>query len=315
MDYIGLLRKYKVNRPLTEDEIYRHLPQNKPSPSKPLYQSQSTRMTPVIRMNSTYLECADKFYFIKGFMSAFEIFLLGASLFIAYLGLFLIFEKQEYKYALFTLSFSVLSIYIGIKYFLLKECFSYTHYPIRFNRKTRKVHVFRHNGTVMTEDWEKLYFTLNKSITESTWEVIGHRMDEDGKTVLETFGFPYRESMERNQHLIWSFWEFVRRYMEEPEELTPLADQIRSVLDIADEKEGFLFGWYRAFFEPGPEAKYLFFIWGPYSFLIAIGRMIAIRTSKIPRWPAEIEAECQIESDDPNLRDSQHLSFRWELEN
>jgi len=314
MDLIGLLRKYKVNRPLTDDEVYRHLPQNKPSSSKPLYQSQSSKMTPVIRMNSTYLECADKFYFIKGHWSATQIFLLGAFLVaFYYLGLILVFEQKEYKWALLFLSFFALLIYITIKG-ILKECFSYTHYPIRFNRKTQKVHVFRHNGTVMTEDWKKLYFTLNKSITELTWEVIGHRMDEDGKTVLETFGLPYRESMERNQPLIWSFWEFVRRYMEEPEELTPLADQIRSVLDIADEKEGFLFGWYRAFFEPGPEAKYLFFIWGPISFAIAIGRMIAIRTSKIPRWPAEIEAECQIEPDDPNLRDSQHLSFRWELE-
>jgi hypothetical protein len=64
MDYVGLTSKYKVDRPLTGKETDNHLLRSEPSRSKPLYQKR------VIRMNSTYLECVDKFFIKKGFMSA-----------------------------------------------------------------------------------------------------------------------------------------------------------------------------------------------------------------------------------------------------
>ena len=35
--------------------------------------------------------------------------------------------------------------------------------------------------------------------------------------------------------------------------------------------------------------------------------MLANRTSKIPHWPADIEAECQIDPNDPYIVDAQRL--------
>jgi hypothetical protein len=199
--------------------------------------------------------------------------------------------------------------FVGIKFFLLKECFTYTHFPIRFNRKTRKVHVFRRNGTVMTEDWEKLYFTLC-SCQEGEWEARGHRMAEDGVTVLETFSLPFAETMDRNREtsITWSFWEFVRRYMEEPDELPALADQIEHTVNVADRQENFFSGYARVYSLLGALGVVLFPFWAPLCFVYAIGRWIAMTTSRIPHWPAGIEAECQIEADDPYLRDAKHLA-------
>lgn len=37
-----------------------------------------------------------------------------------------------------------------------------------------------------------------------------------------------------------------------------------------------------------------------------LGRLFAMRTSKIPRWPAEVEAACHIEPGDPFERDERN---------
>jgi len=54
---------------------------------------------------------------------------------------------------------------------------------------------------------------------------------------------------------------------------------------------------------------YIFMIiLAPVVFLCAIGRWIAMRTSKIPQWPEEIVAESQIDPNDPYIRDEHHLA-------
>ena len=37
----------------------------------------------------------------------------------------------------------------------------------------------------------------------------------------------------------------------------------------------------------------------PFCLAVGLGRVLAVRTSKIPRWPADVEASCVIESNDP----------------
>ena len=47
----------------------------------------------------------------------------------------------------------------------LQESFTYTHFPIRLDRRNRKVHVFRPGrpGKANLEvDWDKLFFTLGR---------------------------------------------------------------------------------------------------------------------------------------------------------
>jgi hypothetical protein len=302
MDTRGLVIKYKVNRPLTTRESDRHALQSEPSSSKPLYQNK------IIRMNSTYLECVDKFFADKGMMTASMIFLVGIFIPVLYLGFLTAFEKHEYGYASIIFIMVIPLQFVCIKFLILKECFIYTHYPIRFNRKTRKVHVFRIDGTVMTEDWDKLYFTLCQceGMDMALQEMRVHRMAEDRKTVLETFALPVKDTPPAN---VYAFWEFVRRYMENPDELPELAKQVDEVIDIADKREGFWSGFGRLYAEPGEILPYILFpIWFPICLCYALGRWIATHTSRIPRWPAEIEAECQIEENDPNLRDAHHLT-------
>ena len=74
MDSDGLYSKYKINRPLSEEEIYWQVRQSVPSHSEPWHGLS------IIKMNSTFLECTGKFYEEKGhgplmlFVTAFAVF-------------------------------------------------------------------------------------------------------------------------------------------------------------------------------------------------------------------------------------------------
>jgi hypothetical protein len=198
-------------------------------------------------------------------------------------------------------------IYLIWHFRLCKECFRYTHYPIRFNRRTRQVHVFRLDGTVMTEAWDKLYFTRCQNRDGGDWEVRAHRLAEDGKTVLETFALGFYGG--RNNPEVLAQWEFIRLYMEEgPEKVLPCIEDV-DIHDITWRRETFL----RGVSVLSSNFGILAVTSGPMNFLAGIGRWYSMKTSKIPVWPAEIEAECAIDKDDPYLVDWDHMPSEVKL--
>ncbi|MDR3159275.1 MAG: hypothetical protein LBU11_09785 [Zoogloeaceae bacterium] len=304
MNYLGLTDPLPVNRPLTKQETEQHL-----SPSKPVPTDFATDWMATIKMNSTYLEFCDMYYDDKGFLTLVMLSFSAVALGIPLVAAFAVMQKwpdlseQEHlKFIMAPVVLSVMAIPAFWLFFhaLSKEIFRYTHYPMRFNRKTRMAHVFRVDGTVMSESWDKLYFTVSPG--QTGWlDIHGHRLAEDGVTVLETFALP-EYSTEIGPHLFRQ-WEFVRQYMEEGPE--KLLDKVVHTVDIADKKESFWFGfWYMM------RNNYQFIVAGwlmsPFTFACALGRWLAIKTSKIPVWPAEIEAECQVDPNDPCIRDAQH---------
>ena len=108
--------------------------------------------------------------------------------------------------------------------------------------------------------------------------------------------------------------EFVRRYMEDgPQELI---NQVEVVFPIDKKKESYLLG-FRRIFANGTIWPLGMVLLSPFIFLVTIGRWVCMRTCKIPRWPDEVEAECQIDPNDPYIRDEHHPSktarFGWYL--
>ncbi|GLS03516.1 hypothetical protein GCM10007860_06600 [Chitiniphilus shinanonensis] len=302
MDYAGLTAKYKVNRPLSDAEKQHHLPQTKASSAKPLAQ------TSVIQMNSTYLECSDKFYPWKGLMTAFTgfvIWLIGYAL--SSVAIISITEwpginaDQRQQSILTFLAMCAMSapVILLALWFLKKEAFRYTHYPLRFNRKTGMVHVFRLDGTTLSVPWREIHFALNPAQMRNFWEVRGHVLSEDRSTVLETFVLPTYASWE-SPYLL-AQWEFVRHYMEKGP--AQLLEQVQYTLNIADRRETLWFGFRRlmAIFSSAP---LLALLMSPLLLPLSIVRWITMRTCKIPQWPEEVEAQSQISPKDRYRRDA-----------
>ncbi|MGQ0599017.1 DUF6708 domain-containing protein [Aquabacterium sp.] len=295
MDFLGLFRKFPINRPLTSLERLKQVKQGIRLSIEPDY------MWTVIRSNSTYLEVVDKFHVWKGFATSFLSMLIVVCLSI--IGFVVIDAIQTYDQPdgqplwFFLFITGMFGTLIAIFVWLIrKESFAYTHYPIRFNRVTKTVHVFRLDGTVLSVKWNDIHFCL-VSAGQGFWNLVGHVLEADRKTVRETFPLPMiTGGSDMQLDGLRGYWEFVRRYMEEgPKDA---AQRVEVLLPIAEQRDTVARGFQRLYMEgAGNPISALF-----YALLAAFavpGRWFAMHTSKIPMWPDEIEASCRVPVGDP----------------
>lgn len=295
MDYVGLYRKFPVNRDLTREELALQLKQGIRLSVEPAYQLS------VIRSNSTYLELVDKFYPWKGIGTTFICMILAACLWV--IGFVVLDAIQTHGqpdgqplwFFLFTTGLFGTLIAAGI-WLLRKESFAYTHYPIRLNRSTRTIHVFRVDGTVLSVKWNDVFFCLTHA-GQGFWNIVGHVLDKDGKTVKETFPLPvFNGGSQVAKDQLRQYWEFIRRYMEEgPKDA---AQRVEFLIPIANRRETLAEGFHRMHAEGGSNVI-MSVIFAALATVSAPGRWFAMRTSKIPKWPEEIEASCQPPANDP----------------
>ena len=221
-------------------------------------------------------------------------------------------NEPSFAMALFTSALCIPLIAFAV-WGLCKESFAHTHYPIRLNRKNRTVYVFRFDGSVLTAKWDDLFISLGRGAHLShkqEWDIRGHVLAADRKTVLETFAFGFHAD---DPDLVRRHWEFLRRYMEDgPKEA---AELVKVFSAVADQRESAKLGFYRTWANFG-YGTILGFILLPIALPIWLGRLFAMRTSKVPVWPVEVQAACLIEPGDPYERDERNnppdmFAFRW----
>lgn len=299
MDYYGLLPKFKFNRPLSYIEREYQLKQNSISE---LNGQSIVPDAKVISVNSHYLELVDKYYSAKGFLSLISAFgFLGFSLlYVAVLIGTVPYLRWKFSGSeKMLLSMSLICIPVIIMTFkiLKKEWFAWTHYPIRFDRKNRLVHVFRLNGSTYSVPWDSVFFTSglsHKKEANKDYYISGHVLAEDNETVIDTFCLPATHS-DRKQ--LERHWEFVRRYMEEGPE--SVSGTVNFCLPIANRREGYCFGllYLLSGFNGAP--VFLFPFLFILAFIFSIPRYLAMVTSRVPVWSESIEAQCQVDKEDP----------------
>ena len=323
MDYDGLMIKYKYRASpvLTEDERANQLHQNE---KIDLGDKKVMDDAAVIHLSSGYMEVVDKWYAIKGFLTVPSLALLvlfAAGVIYIPCNMFVhFFLQQDYDGWFYTIGFIALFVSILASLFcylmLRVECFRWTHYPVRFDRKNRLVHVFSVDGEVYSAPWEDIFFTTGcytkTRFKRKNYDIRGHVLAEDRKTVLKTFTLsvsaPRREDLYRN-------WEFVRRYMEEGPEA--VAGVLKLMPPVEGRREGIFFGYWYLLFSATYGAP--FFV---VPFLMALYltawpfRVFAMYTCRIPRWSEEVEASCVIAPDDPwdiSAAQNPRSLWRWML--
>ncbi|MCH7315811.1 DUF6708 domain-containing protein [Acinetobacter sp. ANC 3882] len=274
-------------------------------------QSESEKLNPhraVIQINSTYLELIDRWNFWRGLIS------IASLCFIAIMtvgigGLFYYgFYNPSYSTSIVENMidiFFILVFFGGIIIFshmLKRECFSYTYYPIRFNRKLKKVYVIQPNRKLLVANWDDFNISLQQ-YSRRGWDVRFSLLDEQEK-VTETFALPYTGHSQYDSFLL-AHWEFVCRYMEDDSAKASYT-AVHGVFPIHHRKEYFRETVERVMIaatgsdQPVNRIQRLIF-WGlfPISFIFLVGRMLSVKTSKIPKFPDWVEQECQIEVNDP----------------
>ncbi|WP_341871912.1 DUF6708 domain-containing protein [Holophaga foetida] len=196
-------------------------------------------------------------------------------------------------------------LFFAILFSLLakSEFFKYTHMPVRLNRKTRMVHVFRFDGSVLSVPWDEVFFNIGLGRYKGPFQptfIAGHVMEGSKRYPKETFILGGHAS---GLAATLSLWEFFRRYMEEGPE-SALEDTPQLVcLPLDRGKEPFSAGMTVVHREMGSPNWFLGTILFPIRVLQSCARWLAFRTCKVPVWPKEIEATCTIEPDDPHVHD------------
>jgi len=325
MDYAGLGKRghYAVKRPLTDAERAARYDQKKSNNATPM------DFLSVVKFNSQYIDLVDRWYPIRGFWAWLSIItgslsLIGAGALIYAivfpLGDPMISETGSAFFLFFLAIVLLFFAWIGAWYAFKVECLGYTHYPIRLNRKTRQVHFFRQNGTVLTVPWDSLFLTLGESkspLSGTTYDLRAHVLEEDGKTVRESFSLGYPSPL-GNAASIDKFWAFLQPYMEAEDGVERtwrhLKENTGYLVPVDRRKEGWRWSIARSFML-GAHWPYLQLVFSPFLGLNAAGRMLAMSTSKIPQWPEGVERANPVDSDDPYVltwRDNGPLGW-WEL--
>jgi hypothetical protein len=300
LDPHGMVTPYKINRPLSGEEEEHLLKVTAKASNRPHYELS------LIRFNSTFVESVDKWFAMRGFVALGAgvglLFLLAALAYLAYLS-----HPDDHLYfsPIYALWLTVIG---GAAYLFFCDAFTYTHYPIRFNRKNRHVYVFRRNGTVLKAAWDSLYFTIYGHNTGfRDLYVVGHVLGDDRKTVKETFALSLTSAGRLGEERLKNHFEFFRRYMEDgPEAVLQAIKPLPLIMlpPLHQKRETWAFGWQRLTLHmngwPVLMALYQVFAF-PESFV----RWLVMRSSKIPRWPEWVEQECAVEPGDPWVRDGQ----------
>jgi hypothetical protein len=291
----------KLNRPLTQQERDAQLKQTQEQPGfEASYPHQQLSLT---GMNSTYLETVDRNYPVRGEATAMCLFA------ICFVGSMLYFDFERIQKgqwgvddAILTVLIIVIPIYLFSK-LILKEVFRYTHYPVRLNRKTGRVYVWR-EAEVLSVAWREVFF-YTREFRDSglkCWDVRGIVLGDDGQTVVDSFALSSYDSNVLSD--VKLHFEYFRRYMEEgPQELYP---HFKVALPVAVRKET----WYEGFMRLMLNMNGFnigMWLFSPFWLFASLGRFLVMRTSKIPRWPQWVEDECVIEPNDPYVRESGYV--------
>ncbi|MDI1258277.1 DUF6708 domain-containing protein [Aquabacterium sp.] len=286
MDYTGLTTKYPVNRPLTDAERQNQLRQAVHVDSAQAFQLS------VVRVDEQCLEIVDKYYEGRGALTA--VVLLSASLvlvfFAAMLSVTLETPGRLAKDWLLYFGLAVIAspLFAALSWALSRDAFTYTHFPIRFDRMAQMVHVFRRDGTVLSKPWKDVFFCLAHG-QSNVWNVRGHVLATDGLTVLETFALSATGgNNDTGKRAVLGFWEMVRCYMAEgPQQATKLVTQM---LPIEHQRETLSFGFHLMHAQSAGAPRLFVLVYGLLCLVWAPARWLAMRTSHIPRWPVEVVA-------------------------
>ncbi|MCD7099526.1 DUF6708 domain-containing protein [Stenotrophomonas sp. MMGLT7] len=321
MDYAGLDYRnirYPVNRPLTDKERSLQYRQGEEKAAQPM------DFLSVIGVNSSYIDLVDRWYPIKGFNVWLGGCVIGVSAFLSSIIVWAFFwapvtdQRGALWFMLLVFMPIALALIWGGWWLIRTESWRWTHYPMRLNRKTRQVYVFRQDGTVLTVPWDDLFIVRGEAknpIAGTTYDLRAHVLDKDGITVRESFSLGY--AFPGDEHSMDKFWAFLQPYMEAQDGAERTYRHLKKngyLAPLDGRKEGWRWSIARSFMSAA-HWPWLQFLGAPFLGLNAVGRMFAMRTSKRPRWPKEVEDANTVEADDPYVltwRDNGPLGW-WEL--
>ena len=286
-----------------------------------LPQENCNHLFAITQMNSTFLDVENKFYTHKGHFNAQNLYFFSFAFAVLVVMPFYYFVLKDFTFDLFSYFIGFLFVLpIFILYPLLTnykpDNGNYTHFPIRFNRKNRKVYFLDMQGNYQSEDWKKMKFCIvQPNSMQGDYEIWGFILNKDTQLIEHTVAIgPAVPSVEALEAL----WSMICIYIDEgPEVLYPhdlkllendenkIFSKVTFCNDIVGKKETKAFSYYRVNLNSyGSQFFYYLRLLLLESVFWKWGRLYAMWTCKIPVWPDWILNECHVEDNDPFIVDA-----------
>lgn len=292
--------KFKLNRGLDNHERSHFLP----------YDTQQDFSTDdavgMTKFNGTFVEFVDRTFKIKGMLATLGLAI--SSIFcialLFWLTTKLVSDFHEGVFesiVLLLISFVVLGpfpIFFWIGY-LRKDLFQYVYYPIRFNRKTRKIYIFRHNGPngTVTLPWgdPNVYFHIGQGEQNMDLRDLRCHVLDRNRQVQQTFTVGHFWGHENR---VREEWELIRRYMEDGPErcFDHPADRMIALSTRVTWRNSWLMVCLMMGAILYPLRWNLLF---PLYGALTLSRWLTMKSCRTPVFPPEVEAECAIDPGDP----------------
>lgn len=298
--YSGWTVPFETARPLTQKEQRQVLMRERGLDVEP------GQRAALIALNSTYLDWIDRRFLFRGTLNTFlsTLFVIGAIVAVSSAQWMIISGGTSIRECWPALIIPI-PAYVACWYLyymaLRGEYFTYTYWPIRFNRKTRMVHVFRYNGPggTLSVPWDEVFFHIGAGSQKrpDDIDIRGHVLD--GDIVKDTFALGHTVPRQHKRALL-EMWEFIRRYMDEgPDAVGP--HPLDRYIEVSVTPSLFnCFFMMHTFYVGGFPmiAQILAF---PFVVLYTLTRWFVLHTCRKPVFPPEVEATCQIEPGDLNV--------------
>lgn len=256
------------------------------------------------KLNSVYLEFVDRTFKSKGMLATLSL-LIGSMSVSGVCGYFVAASFGQLRVftdwlaLAFMLSVTISGLRMFWGFHLRKDIFQYTHYPVRFNRITRKIYFFRHNGPggVVVVPWGSpfAFFHIGRGGQDPNLRDLRCHLLDRNRQVQQTFTIGHFWDHDQD---IREEWALICRYMQEGPE-TCFDDPLDRVITLST-LPTFRNHWMLVCLMMGtnlfPFRHNLLF---PFYGALTLSRWLTFKTCKAPVFPPEIEAECAIAPDDP----------------
>ncbi len=182
---------------------------------------------------------------------------------------------------------------------LRKDLFQYTHYPVRFNRITRKIYFFCHNGPggVVVVPWGSPYafFHIGRGGQDPSLRDLRCHLLDRHRQVQQTFTIGHFWNHDDD---IREQWALICRYMKDGPEHC-FDDPLDRVITLSP--KGTLRNcWMLVCLMMGTTLFPLrYTLMFPIYGALTLSRWLTFKTCRAPVFPPELEAECAIAPGDP----------------
>jgi len=259
----------------------------------------------MIAFNSTCLEFTDRTFKVKGMAATMNLSTCSIAFFAFLVWISIDFIQMDDDLVESMLSILMIGVpLVGFPlYFwhvhLRKDLFQYTHYPVRFNRITRKIYFFRHNGPggVVVVPWGSPYafFHIGRGTQDPSLRDLRCHLLDRHRQVQQTFTIGHFWNHDDD---IREQWALICRYMKDGPEHC-FDDPLDRVITLSP--RGTLRNcWMLVCLMMGTTLFPLrYTLMFPIYGALTLSRWLTFKTCRAPVFPPELEAECAAAPGDP----------------